>query len=90
MGDGLDLKDIEELLEKKNHSYGNSVARSADMMRALFPCGMGIQVYHRVHFMIRIFDKLCRLASPNIRREEAVDAWKDIVGYGMLALRQEE
>lgn len=70
---------------KKNVSYGNSTAKAAKLMKELYSPHICSFQYPDVHFVVRILDKLSRIASGNIEKEQTYDAWVDIAGYAMLA-----
>lgn len=84
------IRDLETLIERKNASYGDSIGKSAEVLRIISPSGVPASIYHRAHILIRIIDKVCRLFSPTIGREDAIDAWKDIAGYAWKAIQLEE
>lgn len=80
---------LDEFIKRKNLMYGDSVGKSAQITNILFPDGIFTELYHRIHFIIRIFDKLCRLSSRNLPIEASLDAWRDVAGYAILAYNQE-
>jgi len=43
-----------------------------------------------VHIIVRLLDKISRLACENIPKEAAIDAWNDIAGYAIKAKQLEE
>ncbi len=80
------LKDIGELVTKKNKDYGDSFAETVDKF--------GLNVYG-----IRIHDKLNRFTTltqqeAEVKDETILDTVKDIMGYSLLMLeyiaRQEQ
>jgi len=75
-------EEIGELVEKKNEAYGNSFAKSEEMLKILYPDGIPEDSYEDVLLLARIFDKMMRIAN----RKEAFDEdpYKDIAGYGIL------
>lgn len=81
--------DIEEMVERKNASYGNSIGKSSDLLRTLCPDGIPVTIFHRAHVLIRVLDKVSRLFSPNINYLQAMDAWNDIQGYCVKARQLE-
>ncbi len=68
-----------EVVDLKNVRYGNSVERSADILRVLYPAGVPISAYRDMLLVVRIIDKLGRIA--NGARQ---DSYSDIAGYGIL------
>lgn len=75
-------KEIGQLVEKKNEAYGNSFAKSEEMLKILYPDGIPEDSYEDVLLLARIFDKMMRIAN----RKEAFDEdpYRDIAGYGIL------
>ena len=68
----------------KNKTYGNSYSKSATLLAILYP-SIGIHQYVDAHVIIRMLDKLSRIASGDIEVEQKLDAWIDLAGYAMLA-----
>jgi len=75
-------EEIGQLVEEKNEAYGNSFAKSEEMLKILYPDGIPQDSYEDVLLLARIFDKMMRIAN----RKEAFDEdpYKDIAGYGIL------
>ena len=76
------------LVRAKNTSYGDSIGRSARMLTLLFPDGIHPDLYDRLHFIVRMLDKLCRLSSLELSQKAEEDAWSDLAGYALAALVQ--
>lgn len=81
-------KEIGQLLERKQISYGNSFGRSKDIFCVLYPDGIKPEQYTEMLTLIRIIDKLFRIATNKDQFEE--DSFKDIAGYAILMLGQNE
>lgn len=69
---------VEELLKKKNHDYGNSFS-------------LQFEKYGIMSAMIRMDDKMRRLdnliSGSKAQVDESIeDSLRDLVGYGILAL----
>jgi hypothetical protein len=75
--------EIANLVIEKQLQYGNSFQLSYDVMKVLYPNGMNVDQMKDALVIIRILDKLFRIASGNLGSE---DAFSDIVGYGLLAV----
>jgi len=69
------------VVDKKNLEYGDSINDTDGFLRVLFPCGIPIRAYKDVGLLVRIFDKMKRVAYGNLGEE---NAWKDLVGYALL------
>lgn len=84
----FDLKgeEIGKLVETKNRQYGDSFNRSYKVLEALYPDGVQPYQYKDMLAIIRIIDKLFRIAQ---RKEDGSDLggespYNDITGYGIL------
>lgn len=79
-------KEIGELVDKKNAAYGDAFNKSGDILRALYPHGIQPDQYDDVLGLIRVIDKMFRIATDKGAFGES--PWQDIAGYGILkALR---
>jgi len=71
-----------KLVAEKNAAYGDSVRNSAVIMQALYPNGISPEQIPASLVIVRIIDKLSRIANdPGWGGE---DPALDIMGYGML------
>ena len=75
-------KEIGELVERKNKAYGDSFAKSGDILRILFPNGIEPDQYDDVLAIARIIDKLFRIATDRDALGER--PYEDIAGYSLL------
>ena len=75
-------KEIGELVERKNKAYGDSFAKSGDILRILYPNGIKPDQYDDVLAITRIIDKLFRIATDRDGLDES--PWEDIAGYSIL------
>lgn len=92
MGKYTDLAEkIGKLVDDKNTAYGNSFELAGDFLKLLYPNGIPVSAYTDALCIVRIFDKLKRLSNANNlpANEGKVDAWKDIIGYGLLGLNKD-
>jgi len=76
-------KRIGKLVDKKNKAYGDSFNRAGKVLKELYPNGVQPKDYRNMLSIIRIIDKLFRVANDQDAFGE--DPWQDIVGYGLLA-----
>jgi len=79
---------IGRLVAQKNARYGDSAGRTAKLLKVLWPDGIPPTSYDDAQLIIRILDKLNRLAAGD--RTARLDAWRDITGYGVLGVEQSE
>lgn len=77
-----------QLVTEKNKAYGNSFFDSITFLKILYPNGVSPDQYGDVLFIIRIFDKLKRIATNKGAFEE--NPYQDIAGYGLLGIKNYE
>ena len=80
-------KEIGALVDKKNAAYGSSFDKAGDILKILYPESIGVEQYTDVLAIIRIIDKLFRIANDKTAFNE--EPWKDIAGYGILGVGKE-
>lgn len=82
--DGLAEKGAElgELLQKKNDAYGDSFFKAGEFLRLLYPDGLQPSQYDDALCLVRIFDKMSRIATDRDAFGES--PYDDIAGYGIL------
>ncbi len=73
------------LLESKNAAYGNAFENTGHILRLLYPGGIRPEQYGDVALVVRILDKLSRVATNNDPTGES--PYMDIAGYGMLGAK---
>lgn len=74
-------KQIGELVQIKNEMYGDAFNKSGEFLEILYPDGIRPDQYKDMLAVVRIFDKLMRVANGNQGNE---NAFMDIAGYGIL------
>ena len=79
--------DLADLVEQKQHAYGDSFGKSGDVLRILYPNGVRVDQYADLLTVTRVLDKLFRVATAKDALGES--PWRDIGGYALLALRGE-
>lgn len=76
-----------ELVVHKNVAYGNTAACTSAMLRALYPHGVPVAAYQHMLLVVRILDKLARIAVASGGADlDDEDPFRDIAGYGLLGL----
>ena len=82
---------IGALVDSKNRQYGNSFNVSGEFLKLIYPNGIPADAYTDALCIVRIFDKLKRIgnASNLPVNEGKIDAWSDIIGYGLLGLQKD-
>lgn len=79
------------LVTDKQRQYGDSVAKTTEQLRILWPAGIQVHHYGDMQLVVRILDKLCRVAA---RGPEGTDLggespYLDLAGYGILGVRKD-
>lgn len=72
---------IGEIVDEKQEQYGNSFGRSGEVLQILYPGMIKPEQYKDMLAVVRIIDKLFRIANGDQGGESA---YKDIAGYGLL------
>lgn len=75
---------IAELVESKQQAYGDSFGKSGNIMRELYPNGVSIHQMDDALTVVRIIDKLFRIATKKDAFGES--PFKDIMGYSLLSV----
>jgi len=77
-------RSIGALITDKQKAYGDSFHKSGEVMRQLFPDGISPDKFVDVLALVRIIDKMFRIATnPDYGGE---NSWGDIAGYALLRL----
>ena len=78
---------IANLVKEKNLAYGDAFGKSGEILKTLFPNGVAPEQYDNMLTIVRVLDKLFRIATDKDAFGE--NPWRDIGGYSLLAVRQE-
>ena len=73
---------IGKLVAEKNLAYGSSFAEAHKILQILYPNGISVDQYTDALAIIRVIDKLFRIATAKDAFGES--PWQDITGYGIL------
>ena len=70
----------------KNRMYGDAVRKTTDILHTLYPEGIRPDQYPDLLLLLRVQDKMVRIASytPERREEDDESPWADVRGYGIL------
>jgi len=78
--------EIGELVDHKQAAYGDSFGKSGNVLRQLYPHGIPVDGYDDMLGIVRIIDKLFRIATdPKAFGESPA---RDIAGYGLLMAKR--
>lgn len=75
---------VGETVVTKNAAYGDAFAKAGAFLRLAFPEKILPEQYEDMLGIVRVFDKLMRIATDKKALDE--DPWKDIAGYGVLGV----
>jgi hypothetical protein len=80
---------ISSMLGDKRDSYGDNLIVSGQFLKLLYPEGIPANAYPEVLVIIRLFDKLMRIAnqhrSPELWTEQETP-WLDVAGYAIAIM----
>lgn len=75
---------VGQLVADKQAAYGDSFGKSHAVIRTLYPDGIRPDQYHQVLTLVRIIDKMFRIANhPDAFGESP---YQDIAGYALLGM----
>lgn len=80
--------EIGRLVTEKQAAYGDSFGRSGDVMRILYPKGIHPEQMSDALAVVRVLDKLFRIATDRDALGES--PWRDVAGYGLLGAARVE
>lgn len=75
-------KEIGQLVEQKNAAYGDAFGQANKVLEALYPDGVKPEQYLDLLAIVRVVDKLFRIANKKDAFGES--PWRDICGYAIL------
>ncbi len=80
------------LVDDKQRAYGDSAGRSGAIMAILYPDGIPTHAYEDALLMVRVLDKLSRIAQRGSDGKDlgGESPWADIAGYGLLGAAMDE
>lgn len=76
------------LVSQKQIAYGDSFGRSGEVLRQMFPDGIPVEKYDDMLSIVRVVDKLFRIANQKTAFNE--NPWQDIAGYALLNVVRED
>lgn len=80
--------ELGKLLVEKDKAYGRAWLKSSEFLKLIFPNGINPDQYVDMLLIVRIFDKMSRIASSKNAFGE--NPFKDIAGYGILGASRSE
>jgi hypothetical protein len=82
-------KQVSEIVISKNALYGSSFEFSGAIIKVLYPDGVKPYQYTDFLAVVRIIDKLFRIANRKPNNGETESPWLDVTGYGLLLSARE-
>lgn len=79
--------EVGKIVDEKNKNYGDSFAQAEQFLRLLYPNGIPPEKYSDMLCIVRIWDKLKRIATNKNAYGES--PYSDLVGYGLLGLAKD-
>ena len=79
---------IGKLVDEKNIAYGDSFNQSGKILEVLYPEGVMPNQYRDLLAVVRVIDKLFRIANKKDAFGES--PWRDIAGYALLGQKEEQ
>jgi hypothetical protein len=79
---------IGKLVAEKNAAYGSAFAEAHHILKVLYPSGIRPEQYTDALAVIRVIDKLFRIA--NARDAFGESPWRDIAGYAILGVADDQ
>ena len=81
-------QEIGQLVQKKQVAYGDSFGKSGNVIRILYPNGISPEQIDDALCLVRILDKLFRIATDRDALGES--PYRDIAGYALLGIKRVE
>ena len=75
------LDTLGDLVAEKNKFYGDSIKTSVEVFKLYYPNGISPDQYDDVLLMVRVLDKLSRIATS--KKAFGESPWEDLVGYAI-------
>ena len=79
-------REVGDLVQEKQSAYGDSFGKSGECLRQMYPNGISVDQYDDLLTIVRILDKLFRIANNPEAFSE--NPYQDIVGYGLLGMKR--
>lgn len=65
---------------QKNNDYGSAFEQIEEILKVLYPNGVPVHQYGNMSLLVRMLDKVCRLANEREKFYNE-DSWDDLIGY---------
>jgi len=78
---------VGKLVDQKNAAYGDSFNKCGRFLKLLYPNGIQPHEYEDMLCIVRVFDKMMRIATNKGAFDES--PFQDIAGYALLGLKKD-
>lgn len=84
--------ELGKLVASKNVQYGDSGARAGEIFAVLYPQGIQPHQYRDALLMVRVLDKLSRIAQRGTDGKDlgGESPWMDLAGYGLIGWKMDK
>jgi hypothetical protein len=82
-------EEITKIVQEKNRAYGDSANVSWSLLSTLFPSGIPTDKFKDALLIIRILDKICRIAQGD-EKAFSESPYMDIAGYALIGTAQKK
>jgi hypothetical protein len=79
---------IGALVDEKNDAYGSSFSKTEDFLKILYPNGISLAQYGDMQLVLRMFDKMMRIANKKDAFGES--PYGDLAGYSILGIAKDQ
>lgn len=77
-------QNVGRLVSEKQAAYGDAFGKAGEVLKILYPAGVNPEQYPDLLCVVRILDKLFRIANKRDAFDE--NPYQDIAGYGILGM----
>ena len=78
---------VAKLVAEKQEAYGDSFGKCGDVLKLMYPNGITVDQYTDALCIVRILDKLFRIATH--KKAFGESPYDDIIGYGILGAKKD-
>ncbi|RKH19149.1 hypothetical protein D7X74_07620 [Corallococcus sp. CA047B] len=79
--------EVGALVDAKQAAYGDAFGKAGQVLSVLYPDGIPLAKLNDALTVVRILDKLFRIATDRDALGES--PWQDVAGYALLALERQ-
>lgn len=80
---------VGRLVDEKQRAHGQAFQKIGQITKILYPSGVPVEKLDHFALIVRVLDKLCRIADGN-KEAFGESPWRDVAGYGLLGYVESE